>query len=340
VTDPSKVVYNKLGDPTGMQPGAIANTDEFMKNPYQWAQTTLHDALVKQFGQFQPGDPRVLQFLGGAFGNIRSAQAIATLSMEGTRINKDAGLVNQAQGIDAAQGLLQHDPTAIMNNFRASWDNLLTALGAPMVQDGLNVLNAMAGGMKWVTEIAAANPAAVKLIGEALVGLGIALVGLGAAAIIAAAAALIPGGAIAAAVVGIGAIIAAMAAFNFQAVVAGWTKFWNDMTNIFRQIPGVGAILDSGPTHDAQGNTIVRTGRGSYTIPAPAAGSTTGGASLHPSAFIPPPAGGATVMQPLNVNVDGRTLAQVMTKYQTRGASGPDVGSAYFDPTRSVSSVA
>lgn len=176
IGDESKIIKNQQGDPKGFNPGAIVGTDEFIKNPYKWAQDYLKPLVEKKLGHaLKPGDEEAIGLLGGMFGNRTSAQAIATLLLEQSRIDKDAKLVDQAKGLDAADRLLENDPKAAMNNFKSAWDNLLTSFGAPLVGPAISAMNAMAGVMKSITAVAAAHPEAVKALGVGAGGAGLAL---------------------------------------------------------------------------------------------------------------------------------------------------------------------
>ncbi len=331
LTDPSKVIYDKLGDPKGVLPGAFANTTGFTQNPLTWAETTLHDALVKKFGDFKPGDPEVLNFLGGAFGNIRSAQAIATLTMEGNRINKDAALIDQAQGVGAAGSLLANDPNTAATNFKNSWDNLLTALGSPLVEPAIQAMNYMANVMKSLTEFANGHPETIKIIGEALVGLGVGLAALGAVTVVAAAAALIPGGAIAIAVAAIGGIIVSIVAYNWHAVVDVFTGIYNAIVNFvtqLAQIPGMikNAIL-GGPGVGPAGSPNAP-GTPQFKIETP--GVHPGKDELyHPTNWVPPANGNQPVTVHAALNVDGRRLAQVVSTHMARNGSWSGSSSSF-----------
>jgi hypothetical protein len=166
IGDESKIIKNQQGNPKGFNPGAIVGTDEFIKNPYKWAQDYLKPLVEKKLGhELRPGDEDAIALLGGMFGNRTSAQAIATLLLEHSRIDKDSKLVGQAQGLDAADSLLKNDPKIAMANFKSAWDNLLTSFGAPMVQPAINAMNAIANVMKSITAIASAHPEIVKHLG-------------------------------------------------------------------------------------------------------------------------------------------------------------------------------
>ncbi|MBM7045447.1 hypothetical protein [Rhizobium lusitanum] len=322
IEDMSKIIYDGKGDPVGFNPGAVKGTDLMTKDPYRWAQEVFKPLVEGKLGhQVFAGDESAIQLLGGMFGNRTSAQAIATLLLESQRINKDAGLVGQAQGVGAAGQMLAHDPDTVARNFASSWDNLLTALGSPLVPISIQAMNSMADVMKSLTTFANGHPEAIKIVGEALIGLGVGLAALGVAAVVAAAAALIPGGIVAVAVVGIGSIIATIVAFNWHGVVDVFTGIYNAIVNFITQlgqIPGMikNAIL-GGPAVGAPGSSNAP-GTPQFSFPNP---------GVHPGKdqlgynWAPP----ANSNQPMTVhtalNIDGRRLATAVSTHMARNGS-------------------
>lgn len=332
--DPTKVRSNGTG--VSLLPGAFVDDSLRTSNPEQWLQQIVRPAIEKYLGHtVSTGDPATIDLLGNLLQNRTAAQAASTLMLQNQRLNKDYGLDVQAPGLSAASGLLQHDPTTAMNNFTASWDNLLTALGAPMVQDGVSALNAVASAFKGMNAVVVAHPGAAKLVGEALIGLGLVLAALGTAAVIAAAAALIPGGAIAVAVATIGMIITSIVAFNWTGLVDKLQMFSDATENFFNKILG---INPGHPTVGAPGSpTAPGTnpfGPGGLTSPyfshqgrdndplVPPAGL------FHPSSYVP--SIGGAYAQPVAVFLDGRKVGEMVGRAQARSASWSN-NSSVFD---------
>jgi hypothetical protein len=172
IGDPSKIIHGSGGDPTGMNPGAVIGTPELIANPFLWAQKYLRPLLEKKLGhEIKAGDQEAIALLGGMFGNRNSAAAVSSLLLESNRIQKDAGLMGRASGLNGADTFLAKDPTTVMNNFKASWDNLLTSMGAPLVEPALKGMNMIADGMKAVTSVIAAHPDAARGLGEVAAGI-------------------------------------------------------------------------------------------------------------------------------------------------------------------------
>ena len=106
-----------------------------------------YDVIAAIFFQFANPTDRARIFAGIS----RALNPGGLLLLQGYRIEKDAGMIGQSKGLEAADELLKHDPTAVMNNFRSSWSNLLTALGLPMVDTALTGMNQFADAFKSLT---------------------------------------------------------------------------------------------------------------------------------------------------------------------------------------------
>jgi hypothetical protein len=338
IGDPSKIIYNKLGDPTGMNPGAIKGTDLMTRDPYRWAQEVLKPLVETKLGHpVTAGDESAITLLGGMFGNRTSAQAIATLLLENNRINKDAGIIGQAQGIGASGEMLANDPNTAAKNFASSFDNLLTALGSPLVPLSVQAMNSIADVMKALTGFAVGHPEAIKLIGEALIGLGAGLAALGVAAVVAAAAALIPGGAVAVAVVGIGSIIATIAAFHWQGIVDVFNGVYNAIVNFINNIRNLPAAILGGPGVGAPGSSNAP-GTPQFSFPNPGVH-----AGKDELGWAPPPGGAGGVTVHTALNIDGRRIAQAVSQHiagdNTWGNSSTSFDGSAMPARTSMSSV-
>ncbi|MCC3246672.1 hypothetical protein LG047_15330 [Methylocystis sp. WRRC1] len=228
ITDPSKIVYNKVG-PAGFRYGAVEQSDLFVLNPAVWARDVLGPILEKKFGELSVDNPKLIGGLGDMFGNRMSAQAIASLVAESRRIEKDAGQARQARGLDFAGQAMAHDPTIAMGRFKTAWDNLLTAFSEPLVQPKIDIMNKLSGAMNKLAEWATKNPASVEMLGKGLVGLAVGLTALGATAIVASLALLAgPAGLIA----GFASAMAAVIALNWNSLNPNLRDFFTGMSRL------------------------------------------------------------------------------------------------------------
>jgi hypothetical protein len=273
----------------------------------------------------KPGDESAISLLGGMFGNRTSAQAIATLLLESQRINKDAGLIGGAKGMDAAPDLLKNDPTAVMNNFKNSWDNLLTSFGSPLVPIGLQAMNSLADVMKSLTTFAVAHPEAIKLVGEAILGLGAALIVLGGAAVIGAAAALIPGGMVAVAVVAIGTVLTSIAAFNWQGVKGALTGIYDAVADFINKIASLPGMITNALGIGGNGPARPKDGGSAPDWSAPGAG----GRGVHPSSWVPPSNDNQPTVIHTALNIDGRRVATAVSQHMAANSSWSNSSSSF-----------
>lgn len=328
ISDPSKIIYNKLGDPTGFQPGALAGTDLMTKDPFRWSQEILRPLVEKKLGhEVRPGDQDSIKLLSGMFGSRTAAQAIATLLLEGQRIRKDAGLIGEAKGTDAAEGLLKTDPTAAMNNFKNSWDNLLTSLGAPLVQTAINAMTSMADVMKAVTTFAAANPETIKLVGQALIGLSAGLIAIGTMAVVGAAIMLVPGGIIGAAIAGLVAAVAAVVAINWQAVTAVFDGIYNAIVQFIEKMKELVASIAGAISGAASGI-------GNFQPFKPRINRDPNHPSLFPAdpaSYVPPapPSANQNSVIHTSIQLDGRTLAKAVSQHMANNGAWSNSSSSF-----------
>jgi hypothetical protein len=218
----------------GFRAGAIKDSDLLIRNPYEWAQQILKPAVERKLGRaIAPGDEDAITELGAMLGNRTAGAAAATLLLEGPRIDKDAALIDKAQGLNGADDLLKNDPTTAMNNFKASWDNLLTALGSPLVPSVVGMMNGIADAVKSVTAFAVANPETMKVIGAVLLGLAAGLVAIGLALV---------GGAIALAIGAGGWLIIGIVAIG-TAIAGLVAAYWPELIGFLGRLGDAIALM-------------------------------------------------------------------------------------------------
>jgi hypothetical protein len=258
------------------------------------------------------------------FGNRMSAQAISTMLLEHQRIEKDAGLIGMAPGVSAADQLLANDPKTVQKNFTDSWDNLMTALGSPLVPLSITAMNGVTDVVKSLTSVAAAHPEAVKLVGEAIIGLGVGLAGLGAAAVLTAAAGLVPGGAVVIAIAAIGGVIASIVKFNWQGVKTALTGIYDAIADFINKIASIPAMIThalgiggAGPAHPYD------------SAPAPTWQAPSGGRGVHPSSWVPPSGGAQPTLIHTALNIDGRRLATAVSQHMASNSSWSNSSSSF-----------
>lgn len=226
IGDPSKIILDGKGDPVGFNPGAVKGTQELIQNPLAWAKDVLTPLLEKKYGDV--GDPankeKILEALGGLFGNRTSAQAIAELALRSKSFDKDHALVTGAQGLGGADRLIAQDPTVVMEKFTNSWSNLLTALGASTVQPAIESMNTMSSGLNSISKWATDHPGFSQYFTAAMAGLAAGLAVLTATGVVAAMVLFLPGGAITLGFAGLAAVLTSISVLNWDSLTrfASW----------------------------------------------------------------------------------------------------------------------
>ena len=316
ITDKSKIIYDAHGDPKGFRAGALDDTEGFQSNPFKWAQTTLREHLENKFGNYEAGDQRVLAFLSEMYGNRTAAQQIAILTLEGNRLGKDAGLINQAQDKEGWQRLIKQDPTAVMNAFSAAWNNLLTSLGGPMVEGKIEIIKTLTSAMNGITSWATEHQDAIRGIGTFIGVLAEGLTALGIFALGELAIALV--GAIGVSgwiVLGISALAGVISYFD--------KNLWNDavdwISKLFKAISngvkGIGSWFWKAITFSDYKETPYGTWNMNDHVK---------------SSAIPPPQGNASKGSVGDVYLDGDKVGEHLSKSIARQGSVPSSG-GYVD---------
>jgi hypothetical protein len=84
---------------------------------------------------------------------------------------RDAENINRAIGVDQYRVGQATDPTTKLNNFETSWHNLMTALGAPIVNDATGMIGRLTGVITTLTDAARKHPRAVADIELGVAGI-------------------------------------------------------------------------------------------------------------------------------------------------------------------------
>jgi hypothetical protein len=214
----------------------------------------------------------------------------------------------QTLSIEESVGVLNRDsPIGIKGAFNAGLDDMLTAIGAPLMQMALPVMSGLATMFTAIGQFAAAHPTAIQIMGSAFAVMGTVAVVAGIAAI---GTAFGVGGTIVA-----GIALTSAAIVGFGAAIASYKSIFDWLAGSGKQTTGTG--MTPGPNDSPGGAAFDR----------PA------GWGRRRSAE--PPLSGGVQQQSWNLAVDGTKIAAVTSKYQVAAASGPSTGSAYFDPTMS-----
>jgi len=315
--DPRKVIFTRTGNIKGIRPGGVSGSKEFQDNPYQWVQDVLMPAL-KAKGITSPDAMR--EEISHMFVNRTAQQIMIMFATQQQRFEKDAKLISGAKGINAYDDLIKNDPNAQMKAFTEAWDNLMTALGAPLVKTAYGMLMNITNTINSITAVAVAHPEAVKIIGEIGAAVGAFLVVAGSVAVGAAA---ISALGVLAGPVGLVAVAAGLTA---MATALGGFKWIADLWNanpmgLNKVTPyDIWKRLLNGPADIQPGYH-----KQSYIAPAD------GQLSIQHASYIPPNNDGRPIQFISYTMLDGRVLAKTVSEEVARDMSLPPAGATRFD---------
>lgn len=238
LVDQSNIIHT-TGVGTQIKTGGVKGYELFSQDPYLWAQQILLPAMLSH-GGVTPEKRRAM--FSALFSNRNAESAANILTTQSARIEKDRALYGGAKGIDFAEELQKHDYSTVMKSFSTQWNNMLDALGSPLVAPALEGFKSMGNVFSSITQFAAANPGAVRIIGETLAAVAVGLIALGGAAVgIAAFSAIAAGGTVGLAVAGIAAVVGSVAtlvALNWDKVKWTWLEGASLLNRMHNDIAG------------------------------------------------------------------------------------------------------
>jgi hypothetical protein len=325
--------------------GGIKGRDEFMANPYEWVQNTLMPALASH-GVTAQND--IIAQISKMFPVRTASQIITEMGLQGrfheganSPFEKDIAL--QKGAMDQAPSfaeLMKNDYPTAMKAFHAQFKNLLEVLGSPLMEPGGPVLRAISGitsALSAMASFGGAHPEGVKIAMEVLAALAGGLVIGGIVALTGALVGLVGVGGL---IVGAVAGLAALAALNWEALKNIGVTIVNALKNaaemVVAAVPGIFAAIGSAIVNALKAAVSGIAGRlGGTGGPADAEhGKSLGGAFSPMNYRSAPPARGSGGTHTAVLQVDRRTLGQVMMGEIARVGGGPIEGSVYPDSTR------
>lgn len=208
ILDREKVQYDQHGHLKSVGNGAIKGDDIFYRNPQKWVDSILRPAIEKV-----SSDPMIQsQMLSKMFPDRNAAKFITELLQQGGKFHKDAALAaTGAKNYLADDG--KYVDTSLngqMQAFREQWNNFMTALGSPMVENATKSMKLFADNLNSMLGPLVANSGAVQVIGSALGGVAAGLVLVGTALL---------GGALLAAIGPVGWLVVGITAFAVNVAI-------------------------------------------------------------------------------------------------------------------------
>ena len=219
-------IYSDSGKFKGFKVGSMWKGDLFSSNPIEWA--NAYRTQLKSMG-IDIEDTKTMQNVIGeiARGNKTVRVAMDELLLPGTnkQINKEVSNIG-AVSDDAAGILKDNDPKLLRDALHKQWENLQTAIGEPLVKPAMEFLKDLTGVVRDLSQAAAANPGAAKMIAEGIVALGASLTVGGVAAIVAA---IGPVGWIAAGITALGVAVLKVDPQFFTKLIKNYAQVFDDL---------------------------------------------------------------------------------------------------------------
>jgi hypothetical protein len=245
---------------------------------------------------------------------------------------QEAANVTKASKVDQYKAVMGKSFTANEKGLHDAWLDLMTALGTPLMKPAIAVMQSMTHAIKAVTGWASHNPGKILVIAKTLVIVGAVLIALGVVAVGAAAVgAVMAGGWVALAVAGFAAFDTALVTFvamNWGGIKSGIGHMLDFFTSIWKwvvdHVPHFALSLPSGgtklnPVNEGNVHAGFIGGRASAVPPA---------AAKHP------------IQVHTAVQLDGRTIAKVVSTHQAKAMSrASQQSSNHFDSTLSMTPV-
>lgn len=158
--DANKVHVGRGGHLT-IDRGALAGGDEMRADPVSWVRDYLSKALQKS--GFATTDSQMGELLRS---HLRGTVIglLSEILRNQPAFDRDAQNIRRAVDVDQYKVANATDPTTKLNAFETAWHNLLTALGAPIVNDATGMLSKLTSGITRLTDWASKHPKAVENI--------------------------------------------------------------------------------------------------------------------------------------------------------------------------------
>ncbi|QEL14790.1 phage tail tape measure protein [Limnoglobus roseus] len=301
--DPSMVEYTKIGTIKQVRPGALKDNAGFGANPYQWMQETLLPAMRSKG---ITSEQSVLQEMGVIFGNRTASSLFSLMFLQQEKIAKNMKLSQNAMGTDDLVKLARTSPQGAEMALGKAWENLKIASGEALIPIIIPAMNKLAEAIRIMGQWVYRHPRMFDTLIYGFAGLSGALLFSGSVLTLKAA------------FLGINLLMPTLATTitasvlpalgllgGALAVLAGIAYHKEIAAKIDDAAPGIGDWL--------------------YRMNNP------GGRKDLDAYYDLPPAKSnkSTIVVP--VNLDGRTIATVVSDHQAKSASGPLASGSGFD---------
>lgn len=361
--DESHVEYNKLGQVNRVTPGGLKGAELMQSSPFDYLEKVLLPAFEKKG---ITGEEATLRELGLIFSNRTASQLFSTMYLQRQQIRNGEEMSRKAMNIDQAEEKARNTASGADVNLHKQWANSLNALGTtvlPLAIKGVQLLTRVlekaagfATGFPGVTKVLLLTFGAASLLvglsgsillaafGFRAVRSALALLQLGRIAglfRLAGGAAMFAGRALG------GVLFGGLRLIGGAVMFLGRALMLNPVGLVLTAIAGAAYLLWSnwdtvGPKLAAAWDSI-KAGAGSLADWVrqkwewlrsflPGGGPAIAGQTIAPRSSAP-------VQVATQVNLDGRTVAEVVTQHQAKEANRPVSRASGFDPGMGLSPV-
>lgn len=300
-------VHYKKGGAVVIDDGAMKGVEQLQKDQLSFFTDVVLPAWTK--AGIDTPEKQAKEFYR-SFGTGPTQRLAFELIRGQYQIKAERGrLAGGADVASATSTLNTLDPIQVKKDFWASLDNMLTALGSPLLAASIPFMNALTKVMNDITAFAAAHPRAILDLSLGIVALGAAFVATGMVAI--------------ASAIGVGGWMIA----GFAALGATFAVLEKYKDKLF---PNTGAAgTPNGPAKN------MSDWWNNYALPFLAPSHTP--AIGHGSAV--PPAANSNQSSNGDIYMDGKKVGEIVNRHNAMAMNGPLQGSAYFDGSMTMASV-
>lgn len=181
IGDKSKIIYNKLGDVTHMQPGALKDSALYQKDPFEWVKTVLIPSFRKK-GITKEQD--ILNEINSIITNSVGANIISEIYLKQSQIEKNYKQHKKAENIDQAYARAKETAKGTEINAHANLQNAYLELGNTILPIYTKALELATDKLILLTDWMQKNPEATKAIGIGLMVIAGSLLAIGGALVI------------------------------------------------------------------------------------------------------------------------------------------------------------
>lgn len=176
IGDKSKVIYNKMGDVTHIQPGALKGAALYQTDPYEWVKTVLIPALHKK-GITKQQD--IINEINSIVTNSVGANVIAEMYLKQGQIEKNYKQHTKAENIDQAYERAKETTKGKEIDGHAKLQNVYLELGKTILPIYTKALEFATDKLQIFTDWMGKNPMLAKALGVGLLVIATSLLAIG-----------------------------------------------------------------------------------------------------------------------------------------------------------------